>query len=84
MNNSGSTLAQIDPTTAKVIGADTLATGGIMNAFAFGFWGGDFYLFTGTSGSTITKFDPLTKKETVVGTTSQRIVGAGVSTCAPL
>ncbi len=84
MNSVGSTLAQIDPTTAKVIGADMLQAGGMTSAFAFGFWGGDFYLFTGMSSSTITKFDPLTKKETVVGSTPQLIVGAGVSTCAPL
>jgi hypothetical protein len=84
MDDQGSTLAQIDPKTAKVVGADKLNAGGAQAAFAFGFWGGDFYLFTGNSGSDITKFDPVNKKETVVGTTVQLIVGAGVSTCAPL
>lgn len=84
MESAGSTLAQIDPASAKVLGADSLQTGGAQNAFAFGFWGGDFFLFTGSSGSTITKFDPVSKKETVVGSTVQLIVGAGVSTCAPL
>jgi hypothetical protein len=84
IESNGATLAQIDPATAKVIGADKLQTGGPTYGFAFGFWGGDFYLFTGMSGSTITKFDPQSKKESVVGTTSQLIVGAGVSTCAPL
>jgi len=86
MNNTGSTLAQVDPKTAKVIGANTLQTGDMMSAFAFGFWGGAFYLFTGPNGgsSTVTKFDPNTKKETVVATTPELIVGAGVSTCAPL
>lgn len=84
MDDQGSTLAQIDPKTAKVIGADKLNAGGAQAAFAFGFWGGDFYLFTGNSGSDITKFDPMNKKELVVGSTSQLIVGAGVSTCAPL
>ena len=84
MNTQGSTLAQIDPKTAKVVAADTLQTGNDSVAFAFGFWGGNFWLFTGTSGSSITKFDPISKKETVVSSTSQLIVGAGVSTCAPL
>jgi hypothetical protein len=85
MNNpTGSTLAQVDPKTAKQIGADKLKTGGINNAFAFGFWGGNFYLFTGTGSTTITEYDPIKKTETVVKTISEEIVGAGVSTCAPL
>ncbi|MDD5309778.1 MAG: putative metal-binding motif-containing protein [Deltaproteobacteria bacterium] len=53
-------------------------------AFAFAFWGGDFYIFYAPSnntaiwqlsGGTLTNYVP---------TTGTEIVGAGVSTCAPL
>jgi len=83
-NGSGSTLAQIDPTTAKVVGANTLQVGGPNQALAFAFWGGDFWIFTSPGGSTtVTKYDPLTQGETAVTTLGSTIVGAGVSTCAP-
>ncbi len=83
VNNAGSTLALVDQKTAKVIGSDTLVVGGQV-AFAFAYWGGVFWMFTGSNGSTVTKYDPNTKSETTVLKTSQTIVGAGVSTCAPL
>jgi hypothetical protein len=57
-------------------------------AWAFAFWGGDFYLFdqTATAASTaIYRLDPDSgTTETVVADTGYTIVGAGVSTCAPL
>jgi len=62
----------------------------LTQAFAFGFWGGDFYFFTegdglGATTSKVTKLDhdgdgSLT---TVNANAPVRIVGAGVSTCAP-
>jgi hypothetical protein len=83
-SGSGSTLAQIDPTTANIIGEDQLTTGGPQEALAFAFWGGEFYIFTspGTT-TTVTKYDPVAKTETVVASLGAQIVGAGVSTCAP-
>ena len=82
--SAGSTLAQIDPVTAKLIGADQLQTGGGQEALAFAFWGGDFWIFTSPGSSTnVTRYDPVAKTETVVTTLAAQIVGAGVSTCAP-
>ena len=81
---SGSTLAQIDPATAKIVGANSLQVGGGNQALAFAFWGGDFWIFTSPGGSTtVTKYDPQTQGETAVTTLGSTIVGAGVSTCAP-
>ncbi len=83
-NGSGSTLAQIDPATAKVIAANSLKAGGNNQALAFAFWGGDFWIFTSPSGpTTVTKYDPLNQTETTATTLGSTIVGAGVSTCAP-
>lgn len=81
---SGSNIAQVDPATAAVTGIDQLMVGGSMDAFAFAFWGGDFWVFTSPGGaSTVTQFDPVALTETTAATYSGTIVGAGVSTCAP-
>jgi hypothetical protein len=83
----GSTLAQIDPATANIVGEDSLTTGGSEEALAFAFWGGDFWIFTSPGGTspttTVTEYDPVAKTETAMTTLSAEIVGAGVSTCAP-
>ena len=57
-------------------------------AWAFAFWGGDFWIFL-TKGSetatTVYQIDGMTG--TIKGTTAapgRTIVGAGVSTCAPV
>ncbi len=81
---TGSTLAEINTSTAQVIAANTLKVGSPNDAFAYAFWGGDFWIFTAPGAtSTVTQYDPGTKAETVVATLSSTIVGAGVSTCAP-
>lgn len=81
---SGSTLAEIDPATARVVSADRLTAGGDTRAFAFAHWGGFFWLFTGSDTSTITRYDPALKSETIVGNADSLVVGAGVSACVPL
>jgi hypothetical protein len=54
------------------------------NAFAFAQWGGDFWLFTGSTTSIVTQYSPITDVSTVaVANTGMLIVGAGSSTCAP-
>ena len=83
-NGPGSTLAQIDPATARVLAADPLMVGSANEGFAFAFWGGDFWIFTGTTQSTtVTQYDPVAKTLATATTYGGTIVGAGVSTCAP-
>jgi hypothetical protein len=82
-SNTGGTLIQIDTTNAKVISSHQLMAGSNATSFAFAFWGGDFWIFTGNGASTITMYDPVAQTETKVGTAPIEIVGAGVSTCAP-
>jgi hypothetical protein len=81
---SGSTLAEINPANANVIAENTLKVGQPNDAFAYAFWGGDFWIFTAPGGTTtVTKYDPVSMSETAVTTLGSTIVGAGVSTCAP-
>lgn len=85
-------VAQIDKATGSAIKTFTLSAlkSSILlspSAWAFAFWGGDYYIFLQgdldsstqvwkmTSSGAVTKFIP---------DTGFRIVGAGVSTCAPL
>jgi hypothetical protein len=64
------------------------ALAGTPLAWAFAFWGGDFWLFLKLATNTSTqvhRVDALTGALTTVVTNSGRtIVGAGVSICAPL
>lgn len=53
--------------------------------FAFAFWGGSFWLFVGPGTSTdVFQYDPQTKNTQKKTSTAFAIVGAGVSTCAPI
>jgi hypothetical protein len=84
---NSSSIAQIDKATGKVIGVDALQNFAQGDGWAFGFWGGDFYIFTSPHGSQVsivTRFDPATQSLQTVNEYPQVIVGAGVSTCAPL
>jgi hypothetical protein len=81
-------IAQIDPRTAAVMQEWPVAVDQ-GDAWAFAFWGGDFYLFTsgtGDSGSEVHRFDPSDGSLTFVTNSApgQIIDGAGVSTCAPV
>jgi len=79
-------LAQLDPTTAAVL--DQMPVPLPMNTgFAFAFWGGDFYFFTGddSGDSTVARLVPGGALDPSYATLSGAvIVGAGVSTCAPV
>ena len=61
---------------------------GVPRAWAFAFWGGDFFIFLerATDGSTkVWKMNSMTGALTnVIADTGKTIVGAGVSTCAPV
>jgi hypothetical protein len=77
-------IGEINTTTARVIGErrfDDVDQGG---GWAFAHWGGDFYMFHAPAGTTrVTRWRPSDDSVTLVATTSLKIVGAGVSTCAP-
>jgi hypothetical protein len=83
---TGSHLAEVDKATARVIGADALTIGSSRSAFAFAHWGGEFWIFTGEAGagSQVHRYRITDRSTTLMTTLSVRIVGAGVSTCAPL
>jgi hypothetical protein len=82
-------LVEYDKDTAAVVATEQLNMS-LTNAFAFAFFAGDFYLFTEANGnpsvSKVTHYDYDDDKslEIVVQQAPIRIVGAGVSTCAPL
>ncbi len=85
----GSTVRQIDKDTAQVltsIPVPQLNTNGASLAYAFAFWGGSFYVFfdTSGSGSTVWKVDHDGTVTKWIPKVEARIVGAGVSTCAPV
>jgi hypothetical protein len=82
--SGGSHLYEVDKTNARILGQNPLKVGSAQNAFAFAYWGGMFWIFTGLSAqSTVTRFDLTTQSEANVATLNATIVGAGVSTCAP-
>jgi hypothetical protein len=83
LSGSGSILAEVDRTNANVIAENDLSVGSPNDAFAYAFWGGEFWIFSGPSTTTVTQYDPGTQTETTVATMTSTIVGAGVSTCAP-
>jgi len=78
---SGAWLVHIDKTDGTILDSHQVSAGGSNVSWAFAFWGGDFWLFT---NNIVTKYDPVSQTETKVATAPFNIVGAGVSTCAPL
>ena len=78
-------VGQIDKTTGALTSVSSLPGVSQGAGWAFGFWGGEFYLFTSPTGfgSDITRFDPNDGSVTTIAHYSGTIVGAGVSTCAP-
>jgi hypothetical protein len=83
-SGSGSHIVEVDKTTGAILADNALTVGTPADAYAFAFWGGEFWVFTspGTT-SQVTRFDPATKTETLAANFGHVIVGAGVSTCAP-
>lgn len=78
-------LAEIDPSTARITARTQLPISA-STAWAFAHWGGAFYLFaaSGQSTSRVYRYRYGVPLEEVVQDAGVRIVGAGVSTCAPL
>jgi hypothetical protein len=80
-------VAELDKTTAAALSNVPLPTVEVPNAWAFSFWGGDFYLYTASLGnSRVNRYRPSdgTVDPNYMPDVGFRIVGAGVSTCAPL
>ncbi|MFT3707108.1 MAG: hypothetical protein QM817_05505 [Archangium sp.] len=82
-------VAQLDKTDGGVLNAfEAQALTGRPRAWAFAFWGGDFFLFLerDTDLSTqLWRMDGVSGNVTkVMSLDSRHIVGAGVSTCAPV
>lgn len=82
------TLAEIDKSTGATSNSSSLNGVNTGNAWAFSFWGGDFWFYTSTgiAPSTVTRKQSSTDgsiKTAKSDVGGFRIVGAGVSTCAP-
>jgi hypothetical protein len=83
-NGPPSFIGEISTSTARVVAETPLPTVDQGNGWAFAFWGGDFYMFTAPNGgSDVTRYRPSDNSVSVVAKLPTRIVGAGVSTCAP-
>jgi hypothetical protein len=82
------TLAKIDPASGATSSEQSLPGVNTGKAFAFSFWGGDFWFYTsdGVTPSQVTRLTTNDGKTAVVmaDVGGFRIVGAGVSTCAPI
>lgn len=81
-------VTEIDKSSGAILNSAPLTQVPTPSAWAFSFWGGDFYLYTAPTGrtSSVSRYRPSdgsvdTAYMTDVGF---RIVGAGVSTCAPI
>ncbi len=88
-----SKLIERDKANGNVLSTLPLANLPLTNAFAFAFFGGDFYFFTESNNPTVSKVTHLDYDDsdmngmqdlkTINPMAPIRIVGAGVSTCAP-
>jgi hypothetical protein len=85
-------VAQLDRATGAVLDATPLPGVETPQAWAFSFWGGDFYLYTAPSAALSGRTTNVTRYRPSDGSIDARymtdigfrIVGAGVSTCAPI
>jgi hypothetical protein len=83
----GSAIAQIDKSSAHSVEQSLLPGVFPTQAWAFAIWGGDFYTFTSSfnaNESIVTRYRPADGSIVEVARYPDDIVGAGVSTCAPL
>ena len=78
-----STLVRIDPATGATLETYTYKDMPTYGNWAMKFWGGSFWIFLGNSIYRVDRTS-LATFHTVIANGSHSIVGAGVSTCAPL
>ena len=82
-------LGQIDKSIGSASNVVSLSDIRNVTAWAFSFWGGDFYLYhssssASTATSRVTRYSPSSAtSEIYINDLGIRVVGAGVSTCAP-
>lgn len=84
--DSSANLAEINPMTGANLSVTSLGDLTIWNAWAVAAWGGDVWMFTDeeNASSKIIRYQPATGQFDVVKTDiGPRIIGAGVSSCAP-
>ncbi len=80
-------VAEIDKGTAVVSNQKAISGLETPSAWAFSFWGGDFYLYAASLGnSRVSRYRPSDGSidNNYMPDIGFRIIGAGVSTCAPL
>ncbi len=80
-------LIEVDKDTAMLGDSIELPVGDNYQAFDFAFWGGAFYIFISLGGettATVIRYAPDSGSLDVLGVIPVIVVGAGVSTCAPL
>lgn len=85
-STAGPRISELDPKTGAILGEKNPPGVDVGSGWAFAQWGGSYWLFTAatTTSSKVTEFDydAGTTKD-VVADVGFKIVGAGVSTCAP-
>lgn len=77
-------LIRLDPDNGKTLESHEYTDLKTYGGWAMKFWGGKFWVFLGTSIYTISRDSPDRPRPVVLDTGRRQIVGAGVSTCAPL
>jgi hypothetical protein len=78
-------IAKLDKQTSALGTEQDLDSVDAGTGFAFAFWGGAFWVFTGSTSSKLDRYDPATMMvETKIPSLGFKVVGAGVSTCAPV
>lgn len=84
-------IAQVDKANGSLLQKISLAqlpSFGSSGAFAFAYWGGSFYIFyvvdSADTSTNVWKLDTDGTLTKYISNTGLRIVGAGVSTCAPI
>jgi hypothetical protein len=80
-------IAPLDKESGALGAGFTLDNLALNDNWAFAFWGGAFYTFTGVEGApgttVVHRFDPTTSQLDAVAELDDAVVGAGASTCVP-
>lgn len=80
-------IVELNKTNAATLQATPLGSVEVPFSWAFSFWGGDFYLYTATtSNSRVNRHRPSDQSTdtSYIADAGFTIIGAGVSTCAPV